>query len=125
MVRYSEQNKQADSYGVVVWQDITTQTNIYSVGFDIDVLSDKHAIQPFIYLGAGYIESMSTYVSVSNSMKNTTKKYGPSANGGLGFRVKIGRSVAFEIEGFAYAQDFDKKSPLIDWTGSVGVRFFL
>lgn len=125
MVRYSEQNQMSDTYGRVLWEDIKTQTNIYSVGLDIDLLSDKHTIQPFIYIGGGYIESMSTANFLVDGTASVTKRYGPSANGGLGFRVKLGRSVGFEVEAFAYAQNIDKKNPLIDWTGSVGIRFYL
>lgn len=125
MVRYSEQNKMTDSTNSPLWSDITTQTNIYSAGLDIDILSDKHAIQPFIYIGGGYIESMSNFTYVANGERYTSKKYGPSANGGLGFRVKLGKSVGFEVEAFGYAQDIHKKNPLIDWTGSVGIRFYL
>lgn len=127
MVRYSEQNQLPDN----TLKDIVTQTNIYSLGLDIDILNDKHTIQPYIYIGGGYIESMSNYTlnydttTYAKGTKFTDKKYGPSANGGIGFRVKIGRSCAFEVEGYAYAQDIDKPHPLIDWTGSVGIRFYL
>ncbi|MFM8314396.1 MAG: hypothetical protein ACKOA8_08940, partial [Deltaproteobacteria bacterium] len=46
---------------IATLNDIKTETNIYSVGLDIDLLSDKNSIQPFVFVGAGYIVSDRSY----------------------------------------------------------------
>lgn len=126
--RYSERNLQiytADTY----LSDVRTSKNIYSVGLSLDILSEKHAVQPYIYVGGGYVTSNSTFLAtiqgVTASEATTTTEADPSANGGLGFRVRLARSVGFEVEAYAYATEFNKPEPLIDWFGSVGFRFYL
>src|SRR3989338_5569447 len=42
----------ADTY----LSDLRTSMNIYSVGLSIDILSEKHAFQPYIYMGGGYVQ---------------------------------------------------------------------
>jgi hypothetical protein len=136
--RYSNitslQNKLTLGNGAVAFTitDMKTTTNVYSLGFDLDVLSDKYAIQPFLYVGAGYIDTQrSYYQQVSTDPTGTATyvpeavKHGVSGNLGAGFRIRIARALAFEIEGFAYGIDLKNPNPLINWTGTVGIRLFI
>lgn len=110
--------------------DIMTQTAIYSVGIDFDLLGQKSAFQPFIYLGAGYVETSRSYYflesggSTSVYLKDPTRT-GLSANVGLGFRLRIVDAFALEAEAFAYAVDVNRPNPLINVFGSVGIRIFI
>lgn len=108
--------------------DNISQTNIYSVGFDIDLLSDKHSFQPFVYIGAGYIETRRHYKLTAGSTTVSVeepKSNGVSGNLGAGFRIRIARSIAFEIEAFGYGQDVHKPNPLVNLYGSAGIRIFM
>lgn len=106
--------------------DIHTQTTIYSGGLDIDFLSDKYIIQPFIYLGVGYIESERSYyftLQGSNTSQyfSDPKQTGITGNAGAGFRIHFAKRFALELEAFGYATDL--KSPnLVNIYGTAGVR---
>lgn len=110
--------------------DVMTQTSIYSLGLDFDLLGPQSSFQPFIYIGAGYVQTERSYyvlptgASSSVYLKEPTQK-GVSGNLGLGFRIRIASSFAFEVEAFAYAIDIDKPNPLVNIFGSAGVRLFL
>lgn len=110
--------------------DIKTQTTIYSLGLDIDLLGETSPFQPFIYVGVGYIQTERSYYAqvagagtASYILESPQKGY--SGNLGLGFRIKIARSLAFETEVFAYGIDIDKPDPLVNLYGTVGVRLVL
>jgi len=110
--------------------DIKTQTAIYSVGMDISFFGEKSAFQPFIYLGAGYIETeRSYYFSLADGSASTfftePKQTGISANAGAGFRVRLARALAIEVEMFAYGIDIHKPNPLVNLYGTAGLRIFL
>lgn len=109
--------------------DMKTETSIYSLGLDIDVLNDKAAIQPFIYIGGGYLVTNRSYYFTPTASVPTfyagTPESGISGNLGLGFRVRLSKSAAFEIEAFAYSTDIDKPSRLINWIGTLGLRLML
>ncbi len=104
--------------------DLISQSNIYSVSLDWDIVSDKNAVQPFILVGAGYLESSRTYW-VDDVKIQDDKLKGIAVNAGAGFRIRIARALAIEIEAFAYARDPHKPNPLIDIYGNAGVRIFL
>lgn len=115
---------------IATLNDIKTETNIYSVGLDIDLLSDKYAIQPFVFLGAGYVESLRSYFvtpagNSSATLINEPKTMGISANIGAGIRIRIAKSVAFEAEAYGYGIDPQKPDPLINLYGNVGIRIFM
>jgi hypothetical protein len=110
--------------------DIKTETFIYSAGLDIDILGTKSAFRPFIYLGAGYLESKRSYYFTLSGENDSIfhsepKETGISANVGLGFRLIIAKALAFEIEVFGYAMDVDKPQPLVNLYGTAGVRIFI
>lgn len=109
--------------------DIKTQTNIYSVGLDIDILSDKHTIQPFIFLGAGYIETLRSYYIAEDGNPTSTyaqsKDTGISTNVGAGFRIRIAKSVAFEVEAYGYGINIQKPNPLINLYANAGIRIYM
>ena len=115
---------------IATLNDIKTETNIYSVGLDIDILSDKYAIQPFVFLGAGYIESNRSYYvtpvgSHSATLINEPMTKGISANVGAGIRIRVAKSVAFEVEAYGYGLDPQKPNPLINLYGNAGIRIFM
>lgn len=110
--------------------DIKTQTAIYSIGLDIDFLGEKSVFQPFIFIGAGYIQTdRSYYFQVSGvdavQYAKEPKQAGVSGNLGLGFRLRIARALAFEVEAFGYGIDVDKPNPLVNLYGTCGIRIFL
>lgn len=110
--------------------DIKTQTVIYSLGLDIDILGKKSAFQPFIFIGAGYLQSERSYyftlAGASNSnYQQEPKQRGVSGNLGVGFRLQIANAFAFEVEVFGYAVDIDKPNPLVNLYGTVGFRLFM
>lgn len=110
--------------------DIKTQTTIYSLGLDIDILGKKSAFQPFIYVGAGYLSTERSYYFTLAGASDATyqqepRQIGVSGNLGVGFRVNIGNSFAFEVEVFGYAVDIDKPNPLVNLYGTVGFRLFM
>ncbi len=110
--------------------DVMTQTSIYSLGLDFDLMGQQSSFQPFVYVGAGYVQTERSYyvlpsgASSSVYWKEPTRK-GVSGNLGLGFRIRIASAFAFEVEAFAYAIDIDKPNPLVNIFGSAGVRLFL
>jgi len=110
--------------------NITTQTEIYSIGIDIDFLGEKSSFQPYIYVGAGYIQSSRSYYYTQAGATTATyfaepAQNGISANGGAGFRIHLAKSLALEFELFAYGLDVDKPGPLINYFGSAGLRIFI
>jgi hypothetical protein len=111
--------------------DMKTTTSVYSVGIDLDILGDRHAFQPFLYVGAGYLDTERSYYVQASSDPSTVAfiqephNRGISGNLGAGFRIAIARTIAFEVEAFAYALDLKDPNPLINWTGTVGVRLFI
>jgi hypothetical protein len=112
------QNQPATLLGIT---DLTTQTNIYSVSLDWDIVSEKYPVQPYLLLGAGYLQTYRTYSYPGGAEKS--ERHGVSANGGAGIRIHLGRQFLFEIEGFAYVADPGKTEQLIDVYGNVGLRF--
>jgi len=112
-----------------ILNDIKTQTTIYSLGLDISILSDKHAFQPFIYVGAGYIVTERSYYvrpdeATTATLETEPQRTGVSGNLGAGFRVHFARSAAIEIEAFAYGIDIHKPNPLVNLYGTAGIRLF-
>jgi hypothetical protein len=110
--------------------DIMTQTSIYSVGVDFDLLGQQSAFQPFIYLGAGYVVTERSYYFLDSG--GTTSIFlkdpvqtGISANVGLGFRLRIANAIALEVEAFAYGVNVHLPRPLINVFGSAGIRIFI
>ena len=115
---------------IATLNDIKTETNIYSVGLDIDILSDKYPIQPFVFLGAGYIVSERSYFltpagSPSATLISEPKTMGISANAGAGIRIRIAKSIAFEVEAYGYGLDPHRPNPLINIYGNAGIRIFM
>lgn len=102
---------------------IHTQSLNYTLGVDIDFLSEKSAFRPFIFIGAGYVENKRTYSVYGHNYEE--KRFGVSGNGGLGFRVMLARFIAFETEGLAVATGIDKPGPLIDYYLTFGIRLFM
>lgn len=110
--------------------DIKTQTAIYSLGLDIDILGKKSAFQPFIFVGAGYIQTERSYYftlagDTDATFQEEPRQTGISGNLGLGFRLALASAFAFEVEVFAYGVDIDKPKPLVNLYGTVGFRLFL
>jgi hypothetical protein len=109
---------------------IKTETSIVSLGLDIEFLSEKSAFQPFIYVGAGYIQTSRSYYftqagSSTSSYYSEPKQSGISANGGIGLRLRLAKNLALELELFAYGVDVQKPNPLINYIGTAGVRIFM
>jgi hypothetical protein len=110
--------------------DVLTQTAIYSVGVDFDLLGPRSEFQPFLYVGVGYlVTERSYYVMDSTASASVFFKEpirtGVTGNLGAGFRIRLANSFAFEVEAFAYGVDIHKPNPLINVFGSVGVRIFM
>ncbi len=110
--------------------DIKTETTMYSLGLDIDILGDKYMVQPFVFVGGGYVVSTRSYYVQLDASSPATFITEPtnnsiSGNLGAGFRIRIAKSVAFEIEAFAYGMDFKNPNPLVNLYGTVGVRIFM
>lgn len=113
----------------VTLTDFKTQTVIYSVGLDISPFGESYPFQPFIFVGAGYIETERSYylsqAGTAAEYQKEPKQSGVTGNLGLGFRVRLARSLAFEAEAFAYGMNINKPSPLVDLYSTVGIRLFL
>lgn len=119
-----------DPVVVATVSNIKTQTNIFSVGLDIDLLGEKSAITPFIFLGVGYLETLQTYYFTSTSSSDSVfvakpKKTGFSANVGAGIKIRISKSVVFEIEAYGYGMDVQRPNPLVNLSGNAGIRLFI
>lgn len=115
---------------IATLNDIKTETNIYSVGLDIDIVGDKYVVQPFVFLGAGYIVSNRSYYltpvgSSTASLINEPETKGISANLGAGIRIRIAKTIAVELEAYGYGLDPQKPSPLINLYGNAGIRIFM
>jgi hypothetical protein len=114
---------------VATLTDVMTQTAIYSVGMDFDILGQGSAFQPFIYVGVGYVETKRSYYVTLNGATDSffipePVQTGISGNLGAGFRVSVARAIAFEAEAFAYAVNIHKPNPLLNLFGSVGIRVY-
>jgi hypothetical protein len=115
---------------IATLNDIKTETNIYSVGLDIDILNEKYAIQPFVFLGAGYIESNRSYYvtpvgSPSATLVSEPTTQGISANVGAGIKIRIAKSISIELEAYGYGLDPQKPNPLVNLYGNAGIRIFI
>ena len=116
---------------ILTLSSIKTTTIIYSVGLDLNILDDKSPFIPFIYLGAGYIDTTRSYYVQSNLNPSNVMyiqeppNRGVSGNVGAGFRIHIANAIALEIEAFAYGIDLKNPHPLINWEGTVGIRLFI
>lgn len=114
---------------IALLSNIQTTTSIYSLGLDIDVLSEKSWFQPFIFVGAGYVVTQRSYYVQANASspafyQQDPTDFGISGNLGLGFRLRVARAVAFEVEVFSYAMNLGKPNPLINLYATVGLRIF-
>lgn len=110
--------------------NITTENQIYSLGLDIDFLGQKSTFQPYIYVGAGYMISSQNYYftpagSSVSTYVTTPATGGITANGGLGFRLMLTKSLALEFEMFAYALGVTQPGVLINYFASAGLRIFI
>lgn len=110
--------------------DIYTQTQIYSLGLDIEFVSEKSAFQPFIFLGGGYLETERSYYFTPADNSPATyflepKRTGISVNAGAGVRIRFSKVAAFEVEVMAYGLDVHLPNPLINMYGTAGLRFYL
>ena len=111
-------------------EQIKTETVIYSLGLDIDFLGEKSWFQPYVYVGAGYIQTTRSYYFTPADLSSTTLFSDPtykgiSLNGGAGFRIRVARTLAFEIEVFGYAVDIQSPDRLINLYGTAGLRFYI
>lgn len=110
--------------------NITTQTNVYSLALEVDVLSDRSAFQPYVALGAGYLSKDRSY-SIAQTGSSTSQSVteprwlGISANAGLGFKIRLARQVALEFEVFGYGIDVYKPNAQVDWDAKTGLRLIL
>lgn len=123
------QNK-LDINNVGTLNDVMTETNIYSLGLDIDLAGEKSTFQPYVYIGAGYISTARSYYftplgSDTATLYSEPKQDGVSLNGGLGLRIRLAKALAIEIEAYAYATNVKNPSPLINWSGTAGLRIFI
>lgn len=109
---------------------IKTETLIYSLGLDITLAGEKSWIQPYIFVGAGYIETDRSYYYTPADNSSTTlnadpKQTGISVNGGAGFRLRVARTMALEVEVFGYGIDIHTSNPLINLYGTAGLRIYI
>jgi opacity protein-like surface antigen len=111
--------------------DFKTETSIYSVGLDFDFLGEASDFQPFLFIGGGYLVTSRSFYYQPNSTTDAVLLHDDdqkkvAGNVGLGFRFRVARSVAFEIEAYSYITDIDKpEDRLIDYVGTVGIRIFM
>lgn len=110
--------------------DYKTETSIISLGIDIDVLGKRSAFQPFLYIGAGYVQTKNSYWFTQTGMTESKfqelpQKRGISGNLGVGFRIFLTNSFALEAEVFAYAMDIDQPPTLVNLYAQVGIRIFI
>ena len=118
------------SGGSVTLNNIMTETSILSAGIDVDLLGDKYWVQPFIYVGAGYVTTSRSYYyfidpTAQPNFVQEPKRNDLSGSLGAGIRVHIARAVALEFEVFAYGIDFQNPNPLTNAYGTAGLRIFL
>ena len=134
--RYTNSTSLQNNISVVGASAVGTLTNVLtesenlSGGLDIAFTGDKSVFQPFLYLGAGYIVSQRSYyftpVGTTQSIyAGPTTQEGITGNLGAGFRLLVAHHLAIEIEAFGYAMDIDKPNPLINFSGSAGIRIFI
>ena len=125
----SLQNK-LDINNVGTLSDVMNETNIYSLGVDVEFGGEKATIAPYVYLGVGYIETTRSYYFTPQGTQSALyladpKQDGVSLNAGLGLRLRIVKALAIELEAYAYATNIKQASPLINWYGTAGVRIFI
>jgi outer membrane protein W len=111
-------------------QNILTETEMATVGLDINFADEKSAFQPYVYVGVGYSLSQRSYYfsppdGSSAQYVAEPKQAGITGNVGLGFRLRVARRLAIEIEAFGYDLGLDQPNPLINWYGSAGIRIFI
>lgn len=123
----SFQNKETlVGYGTIT--DDKSQSSIYSLGLDISFFGSKSSFQPFIFIGAGYVLTESEYtltLLTGQNSKGYARLEGFTGNFGAGFRIRIARSMAIEIEVFAFTKNIDSSNPLFNLYGTAGVRLFI
>ncbi len=110
--------------------DVLTQTAIYSVGVDFDLLGKQSTFQPFLYVGVGYVKTDRSYYFLDEGSATSYYIQEPtqtaiSGNLGLGFRLYLANSIALEAEAFAYGMNIHLPRPLVNLLGSVGIRLFI
>jgi hypothetical protein len=110
--------------------DVLTQTAIYSIGVDFDLLGPRSEFQPFLYVGVGYVTTERSYYYMDSGGTSSVfipepVQTGISGNLGLGFRIRIANALALEAEAFAYGVNVHKPNPLINVFASVGIRLFI
>jgi hypothetical protein len=115
---------------VGVLTDIYTENNLFSLGLDIDLVGGNAPFQPYIYLGVGYIISRRQSYFTPNGSSTVyimpdPKKSSITGNAGLGFRIRIGKNMAIELEAVGYATNLGQPSILIDLFGTAGIRIFI
>jgi len=110
--------------------NIKTTTTMYTLGVNIDFLSEKSPFQPYIYLGGGYVDTERSYYASLPGQTDSqyiaeSPQRGLSANAGLGIRLRIAQQIALELEAYAYAEDVQTKHPLVNIYGTAGIRIFI
>lgn len=110
--------------------NLTKKTNIYSGGLDIEFLGQKSPVQPFLFVGAGYIEvdqtgSFTAAGSGTSESLPSDRNTGITGNVGAGIRISILQSLALELEAFGYSSNLGENNPLINIYGNVGIRIYL
>ncbi len=104
-------------------------TSMYSFGMHIDFFGPQAVLEPYIYLGAGYVNETQTYGFVptgSTSMYQTTvpTESGVSANVGAGFQLRVMHFFALECELYSYAVGVTEPNPILNYLATVGGRIF-
>ena len=126
----SELQNRVDVPSTATLTDFKTETSIYSLGLDLNLLGESSDFQPFCFLGAGYIVTTRSYYyqiqGASSAVYNTEPPNARiSGNFGLGFRFRVAKSLALEIEAYGYVIDMDKPTRLINYFGTAGIRIFM
>jgi len=112
--------------GIVTDQEV--KTDIYSIGLDISFAGRKRSVQPFIFVGGGYVISELTadFTDLNSTKSNTYRRSeGVTLNGGAGIRIRMSDYLAFEVEGFGYLRKISENNPLLDLYATIGIRIFL
>jgi hypothetical protein len=117
------------SYGFTVQNNKTT-TSIYSLGVDISFFGETSSFQPYIYVGVGWVGNERSYYylepsSASLVLARDPSQSGISANGGIGLRLRLATSIALEFEVYGYVTDVTTKNPLLNLSGTAGIRIFI
>lgn len=128
-LKHEYQNRN-DLNSDLVLTNIKTQTGIYSVGLDISLFNDKSTFIPFIFVGAGYAQVTQTEDLTQFSTDTTVnielpKRTGIAGQLGAGFRWRVAKSAALELEFYGYSIDPHKAGALWDIYGTAGIRFYI